>query len=194
MNSKSKDVREALVEALSQSTMLRFLGKSAPRRRELREMLETGEIVHYSAGDVIIQQGDESDGMYMLGSGAVEISLEDSVICVLDKPGEVFGEFGTLTGELRSATVKARDDVSCLAVSMAYTNRKAQEENGMFYRLILQAFAKTLLGRLRHSNEEVVELRKALVTAENQVSFLRIDNDLLKQDLKSARAEIKAGK
>jgi len=171
--------------------MLRLLSKSDPRGLELRQMLESGELHEFEKGTEIITQGDKSDVMYVLASGAVDIVLDGNNVCAMDQPGEVFGEFGVLTGELRSASVIAREDVICFSVTSRFTSRKALEENSMFHQLMLQALTKILLGRLRQNSEEIVGLRKALQMAENQVAFLRIDNDTLNTQLDAAREELK---
>lgn len=187
MSQNKHDVREPLVEALAQSPMLRFLGKSDGRRNDLREMLENGEVQVFKKGDTIIKEGDQSDAVYVLVSGSVSVSLNGNEICIMNQAGEVFGEFGVMSGELRSATVAARESVTCFAVSARFTSRKALEGNAAFHGLLQQALTKIVLGRLKHANQEVVSLKKALTTAENQVAFLQMDNEMLHQQLDEAR-------
>ncbi len=70
----------------------------------------------YVAGDVISREGDVSDSLFILASGRVEI-LRDGLgerkrLAEQIAPNH-FGEMGLLTGQARSATVIARDDVLC---------------------------------------------------------------------------------
>jgi small-conductance mechanosensitive channel len=63
------------------------------------------------AGDVIVEQGDRSDCLFVLGEGLLEVSVTApsgerrtiNRLCV----GHVFGEMALLTGEARTATVRA---------------------------------------------------------------------------------------
>ncbi len=193
MSKTPSDVRKPLVDALAQSPMLQFLGQGDPRGRELREMLESGEVLTFPKGEKIFVQGEESDAKYVLARGSVSIVLDDNEVCIMDQPGEVFGEFGVLTGELRTATVVACEEVVCFSVTSRFTARKALEDNRVFHQLMQQAFTKILLGRLRQSNAEMVSLKKALRTAENQVAFLRMDNDTLNTQLDAARQQNEEG-
>jgi CRP-like cAMP-binding protein len=67
--------------------------------------------LHLANGDVIFEQGDESDGMYFVINGRVRFtrSVHGGVgeitgeIC----PGQSFGDFGLLTGGPRIATIQA---------------------------------------------------------------------------------------
>lgn len=190
---KQPDIRQPLVEALSRSPMLRFLGRHDPRGLELRDMLESGELHQFEKGAEIITQGEESDAMYVLASGSVSVMLDGGEVCAMEQPGEVFGEFGVFTGELRTASVVAREDVTCFSVSSRFTSRKALEENSIFHHLMQQAFTKILLGRLRQSNAEIVALKQSLEMAEKQVVFLRMDNESLNLQLDRAREELKEG-
>ena len=188
---KSPQVREPLIEALSNAPILQFLGKHDPHGHDLRAMLERGELHHFAAGQPIIREGEASDAMYVLVDGAVTVSLDGAELCVMDDPGDVFGEFGAVTGELRSATVTACNEVTCFTVSAQLASRSARQENSLFSRLLQQAIIKLLLARLRKSNEELVDLKKALNTAENQVVFLRMDNEVLTGELDAARRQLR---
>jgi len=73
----------------------------------------------YVAGDVISREGDVSDSLFILASGRVDIlrdgtetSGERKRLAEQTAPNH-FGEMGLLTGQARSATVIARDDVLC---------------------------------------------------------------------------------
>lgn len=187
MNRKT-EVRQPLIEALSNSPILQFLGKHDPRGHELRAMLQQGQLRHFEAGQAILNEGDESDAMYVLVDGAVSVSLGGTQLCVLDEPGDVFGEFGAITGELRSATVTAKEKLTCFTVSGRLAR---QEDHSLFSRLLQQAIIKVLLARLRLSNDELVDARNALSSAENQNVFFRMDNESLNLELDEARQKLR---
>jgi CRP-like cAMP-binding protein len=72
----------------------------------------------YVAGDVISREGEVSDSMYILAAGSVEIVREPQDggerqhLADTAAPNH-FGEMGLLTGQARSGTVIARDNVLC---------------------------------------------------------------------------------
>jgi putative ABC transport system ATP-binding protein len=77
----------------------------------------------FHAGTVIVRQGDEADKFYLIRKGTVDVSIAadgatPQVVRTLTE-GDFFGERALLTGERRSATVTARDEVQ------AYTLGKA---------------------------------------------------------------------
>lgn len=193
MTSKNPMVREDLVEALSQSPMLQFLGKGAAHSPELRNMLTSSEVQQFPADHVIMTEGDESDRMYVLVSGTVAVSVGKKEICTMSDPGEIFGEFGAITGELRSATVKTVDMVTCLAVAPLFTTRVSLDTNGLFSQLVQRALTKILLGRLRQTSGELAVVQEALEKSERQVAFLRMDNDTLTNELERVKKSLREG-
>ncbi|KAI8804948.1 hypothetical protein BJ742DRAFT_775601 [Cladochytrium replicatum] len=60
-------------------------------------------------GMTIFNEGDEGDSMYIIRSGAVEISKGGVVLRVLG-PGNYFGEVAVLAGGVRSSTARALTD------------------------------------------------------------------------------------
>lgn len=85
------------------------------RRRSLaassKEML-------FAKGEAIVTQGAEGDSMFLLMKGRARVVIEPSgnEVAVIPEGG-VFGEMSMLTGEKRTATVRAIDDVEVLEIS-----------------------------------------------------------------------------
>ena len=62
-----------------------------------------------AAGDVVIREGDDADGFFVIESGLVEVTQGDRVLR-REGPGEFFGEIGLLRDVPRTATVTAVED------------------------------------------------------------------------------------
>lgn len=93
----------------------------------------------FPAGDPIVRQGEAGDAFYLLRRGEVVVELErpDGVTLTLDTmaPGACFGEQSLLTGEPRSATVRALTPVEMLRLDRADFLRIVQEhpERGRYF-------------------------------------------------------------
>jgi NADH:quinone reductase (non-electrogenic) len=74
--------------------------------------------VHYEAGDVIFEQGDVGDCMFVVRSGQVEVVRDGQRIALLGE-GEFFGEAALLSGDPRSAAVRAVQASNLLSISKA---------------------------------------------------------------------------
>ena len=68
-----------------------------------------GVVVPYSAASRIFGEGDAPNHMYVLLSGAVEVTARGHVIEVI-KPGDALGVLSLLDGKPRSATAVATTD------------------------------------------------------------------------------------
>jgi hypothetical protein len=64
----------------------------------------------YTAGQVILRQGDRGDRYFLLAHGAVRIEIDGRLVQTLG-PGDGFGEIALLRDVPRTATVLAIDDV-----------------------------------------------------------------------------------
>jgi CRP-like cAMP-binding protein len=75
------------------------------------------------AGEVLFRAGDPGDALYIVGRGKVEVLTDDprdaqisgSAIAVLGQ-GHAFGEMSLLSGEPRTATIRAVEDTDLLKI------------------------------------------------------------------------------
>ena len=91
----------------------------APLDRESRHALAKASQHHlFAGGESVVRQGAAGDSMFVVLKGRVRVVLEPSGQEVAMIPaGGFFGEMSMLTGDPRSATVKAVDDVTVLEIS-----------------------------------------------------------------------------
>jgi CRP-like cAMP-binding protein/small-conductance mechanosensitive channel len=87
------------------------------REEEIRQLAAHMRKTSFAPGEVILHQGDPGDSAYVVKSGRVRIllsndsGLSEQVACLA--PGDFFGEMSLLTGERRTATALALDQVDC---------------------------------------------------------------------------------
>jgi EmrB/QacA subfamily drug resistance transporter len=74
--------------------------------------------VELHAGEWLVREGDPPGSAYLLRSGRLEVLQGDRVLRTL-APGAVVGELSLLTGEARSAGVRARRDATLVEVPRA---------------------------------------------------------------------------
>lgn len=104
-----------------------------PLSAEARHALATSAREHlFAAGEVIVRQGAEGDSMFVLLKGRARVVLEPSGQEVAVTPaGGFFGEMSMLTGERRTATVKALDDVDVLEITASAFRSLAASNAGL---------------------------------------------------------------
>lgn len=106
----------------------------------------------YSAGQMIFNQGDQSDAMYIVADGHVNIHLPGEGsrrISLKDiSRGEFFGELSLFDDQPRSASVLATTDVDLLELS-----RKTLSDYMENRPRAAMAVLRTMAGRLRQTNE-----------------------------------------
>ena len=120
--------------------------------------MEPGELGKvYQDTEIIIQQGEPGDCMYVIQEGLVEVvkELEEGqVILALRGKGEFFGEMAIFERELRSATVRALGRARVLTIDKKNLLRRIHEDPALAFRLI-----QVMSTRIRDLSTEVSHLR-----------------------------------
>lgn len=75
----------------------------------------------HQEGDVILKEGEEAAGFYVVSSGQVEVvknlgDARETVLATLG-PGDFFGETALLDGYPRTASIRALEDGECLVMT-----------------------------------------------------------------------------
>src|SRR5438128_3962337 len=87
---------------------------------QIDNLVKQSDLNHFGRGERVIEEGAEGDSMFVLLRGAahVSVSKNGSAIPVATlSSGDCFGEMSLLTGERRSATVRAEADCYVMEIS-----------------------------------------------------------------------------
>jgi small-conductance mechanosensitive channel/CRP-like cAMP-binding protein len=88
---------------------------------ELRMLAAEVTVLRFGAGEVIVREGDQGESLYLIRDGTVEVVAmapdgKQMHIRDLRRPA-FFGEIALMTGEPRSATIRARTDAELVELS-----------------------------------------------------------------------------
>jgi len=107
----------------------------------------------HKAGDVIFQEGDPGNLVYLIQQGKIQISKamgdRTKVLAVLSR-GEFFGEMALISEKPRSATASALDDCRLLALDKKLFFKILRSNYDITVRLVEQ-----LAGRLKTANQQL---------------------------------------
>ena len=109
---------ESMPVAADSQSVLDQVEMFRPLPAQLKAQLEARLIEKIvGAGQVVFNEGDPADAMFIIVSGEVAVAIADKSLglsCELARlgPGMAFGEMALLTGGVRSATVRAIDDTT----------------------------------------------------------------------------------
>ena len=120
----------------------------------LRELLCRARVARYRSGDRIVCELEAGADVFVVIAGHAEVVVEPRggprrVLQVLS-PGRAFGEMASLTGELRSATVMASEDVEVLVIRDADFDRLRERRPE-----IAVALLRTLARRLTETDAAI---------------------------------------
>jgi small-conductance mechanosensitive channel/CRP-like cAMP-binding protein len=87
---------------------------------QLDNVLHSAHIHHYGRGERVIEEGAEGSSMFVMLRGTAHVSVMRNGAGIrlgVLRTGDCFGEMSLLTGEARSATIRAEGDCEVLEIS-----------------------------------------------------------------------------
>lgn len=133
---------------------------------QVEQIAALGQEVVYSAGDIIIREGDPSDEIYVICSGMVEVEVSRGTIPDVPGPpqltslarlgqGQIFGEMALVDRGARSATVHCVEDGTVLYVIPRQAFWALCDGNHHIGYVVMRNIAADLSFKLRHRNLQV---------------------------------------
>ncbi len=120
--------------------------------------MKSGELgKEYNNGEIIINQGESGNCMYVIQSGEVEVlRINDGkeVRLAVRKAGDFFGEMALFSKEERSATIKALGNARVLTIDRKNLLNSIQKDPSLAFRII-----ETLSKRIRDISVEIVSYK-----------------------------------
>lgn len=164
---------QALLKVVEQIPMFSRVGRENAAR-----VVQACEVRHLDTGATLCKVRESSDALYILLSGGLTVLSESGVDLAQIDPVAPVGEMGMLTGQPRSATVRARQRSTVLSL------RKAAFEGLMrkhlaIARQVHRNVLTILSVRLNEANTSrdqqkarLQDLRRRLETAHEEVTQL----------------------
>jgi len=134
----------------------------------------------YSMGDIIFNQGDEGDAMYIIYEGEVEITREhgdkDTFLAQLG-PGEIFGEMALVDAKQRSASAVATRDTKVIPLTAEFLKKNIRRDSTFIFQVIETLIlrldqTRTLLGQSAQEPDTSDEGEEIVANEVNVLSFL----------------------
>ncbi len=154
----------------------------------LHKMIPAFEYHRVSGGETLLQQGEPSDGMYVVLAGRLRVFVEEStgeerMVGEVGR-GEVVGEMGVLIGGARSATVRAVRDSELVRLSPEAFEALVEAHPGILTRL-----TRAIVRRLNDATHAIHPRRTvstiAVIAAGNGLAPIAVAAKMLAAGLKS---------
>ncbi len=130
---------------------------------QIESLVQQSQVANFGRGERVIREGAEGDSMFVLLRGAAKVSISrngTSIPVATLSAGNCFGEMSLLTGERRTATVRAETDCHVMEISKPVMAEVLRDSPDCLERL------SELLARRKMETEGV--LREAASPAQNE--------------------------
>jgi phosphoserine phosphatase RsbU/P len=184
---------------------------SVPERAAV-DLVESGDLIEFEEGQLLLKQGQASDCALVLLEGAIEVLAESKYgliqLASLEAPALV-GEIGVFTNVPRTASIQAKTAVRAIRIDSDQLQRFGQENPGFLSAIMLQLgrrfetfnkaigfyshaltalerddFDLTLLDDLKRPLPELVDFSRSFISLAEQITLRRAH----REEMANARA------
>ncbi len=121
--------------------------------QELVRVVNVTDVHTFRKGDVVVEEGDEGEEMFIVLTGRVRVHSGEAVFTHLG-PGEHFGEMALIDKATRSASVTADEESKLLGLRRKAFFELIRKDRDVAVKL-LWSFLGVLAGRLRNTSRDL---------------------------------------
>jgi serine/threonine protein phosphatase PrpC len=158
---------EKKIEALQKIELFKTLNYV-----EMLKLLSVIITLEFKQGEQIIREGEESDRLYVILSGSVEVSKKGQKLATLQE-GHFFGEMGLLDKSPRSADVFALEPTQLMTIPFEGFQALINQDPPIS-RKVLWAICEVLNQRLRATSQELSQVGDDLVEGVFGDNFINV--------------------
>jgi CRP/FNR family cyclic AMP-dependent transcriptional regulator len=133
---------------------------------DLAQIAQITDEVHFEEGDVLFQEGEQGDSLFLVITGQIRIHQGGRQIAIVAERG-VTGEMALLDSEPRSASGSALTDLTLLKITRDDFNEILAEKVE-----IAQQIIKVLTRRQRETNQRLREMNDEITRLNSEVERL----------------------
>ena len=154
----------------------------APLSEEQRAQLAAGAVERrYAPDEIIVREGDPTSSMFVVAAGRAAVSIHgaggDSRKLAFLEPGKAFGEISLLTGEPRTATVRALMETVLLEIDKKTLEPILRENPGLcsVFQAVIEERRRGAAVVVESSREELGRVEQPVPLAERIARFFGLD-------------------
>jgi hypothetical protein len=134
------------------SVMFESLKMIFSKKRFKVDYFTTDEVFgkSYQDGEIVIKEGEKGDKMYLIIDGEAEVYKDNKLIATLKK-GDFFGEMALFGDDIRSATVKAKNNLRVITIDKTTLLDRISEDPTLAFKII-----QRLSEIVKINNEKIV--------------------------------------
>ena len=163
------EFRSDIIEKLTKLEIFSdFTEKTEDSTRILKKICSSLEVKDFAKGEVIINEGDLGDTLYILHTGSVQVKRNTpgneqfAVVNLSAEQNVFFGEVALIDSDRRSASVVALENCRTLCLDGGTFKALCEDEPLLGYRATYR-IARRLASSLRRSNKDLLTLYEALL-------------------------------
>ncbi len=107
---------------------------------------------HYKKGTIIFSQNENSNEIYILNQGILEVIIDNKMVAKISQRGVFFGEMAYVLNSKRNATIRTATDCNCIIIYSNYVDAviRANPEIGI-------NLMKSLAKRLKNTTRSLID-------------------------------------
>ncbi len=135
--------------------------------QQLVRIMNLTRIIPFGAGDMLCEEGDMGNELFVILRGQVELSADGSAIATLTN-GSHFGEMALIDATPRSASATALSDGKLLIITRDDFFEILRKEAPLAVKL-LWAFVQELSTRLRQTNQDLAAMHEEVEVVDAEI-------------------------